>query len=386
MSSERLAVLRQMAANGTISNPEVAFEISVGLEGFCKMWEDEILPFISAGGSELRFVEGSYGRGKTHMLRVLSKIAEDHGFLTCYTGCGSDTQPFESLEVTYREVAKNLRWLNQGDHILGLSRIIEQLDRASILGLKASNHVVAPFRNLCTAYHALHNDASVPAQTRTDLRELLAGNNTHRVVFRELFRRSRNLPRPLTKLGKRNSGHWLRSLLSLPRQLGFKGLVVFFDETGADLHLRSASTRKRQEHMANLRNLIDHMAIGSLPGCAVVYGVTHNLLELAGEDYPALAQRIERTDEPGMWESRKPNARAVWTPLDELTDPTPSNQVFFQTLGHKLVRLAHSAGVVSKSGAKIEEIIRTASAKMERNAQSDSIRQFVKTVSSNLLN
>lgn len=386
MSSEKLAVLRQMAANGTISDSEVAFEISVGLEGFCKMWKDEILPFIAAGGSELRFVEGSYGRGKTHMLRVLSKLAEDHGFLTCYTSCSGNSQPFESLEATYREIAKNLRWLNQRDHVLGLPRIIEQLDRARILELRASNHIVAPLRNLCSAYHALQYDASHSKQTRIDLRELLVGNNTHRVVFRELFQRTPSLPRPLTKLSKRNSGHWLRSLLSIPRQLGFKGLVVFFDETGADLHLRNASKRKRQEHMANLRNLIDHMAIGSLPGCAVVYGVTHNLLELAGEDYPALAQRIERTDEPDMWESRKANARAVWTPLDELTDPTPSNGVFFQTLGHKLVRLAQSAGVVSKSGAQIEEIIRTASAKMERNAQGDSIRQFVKTVSSNLLN
>ena len=376
----------QLAANGTISDPEVALEISVGLERFCGMWTNEILPFIAAGGSELRFLEGANGRGKTHMLRVLSKLAEDRGFLTCYTSGDAETQPFESLEATYQAIAKNLCWRSDGEAVIGLPRIIERLDRDQLREMRTSSHVVAPVRNLCRAYHWLLNDESVSMQTKVDLKELLVGNKAHRVLFRDLFRRTANLPRPITKLGKRNAGQWLRSLLSIPLQLGFKGVVVFFDETGADLLDRRKSRKKRQEHMANLRNLIDYLAVGSLPGCAILYGVTHNLLELAAEDYPALAQRIERTDQAEMWNVREPNPRAVWTPLDELTHPTPPAKVFFESLGHKIGRLAHEAGVLSKSEADIHRIVRTAVGRMAGSAQDDSIRQFVKDVSSKLLN
>ncbi|MBN8457525.1 MAG: DUF2791 family P-loop domain-containing protein [Verrucomicrobia bacterium] len=364
----------------------MALEISVGLERFCGMWANEILPFIAAGGSELRFLEGANGRGKTHMLRVLSKLAEDRGFLTCYTSGDAETQAFESLEATYQAIAKSLCWRCDGESVIGLPRIIERLDRDQLGELRASSHVVAPVRNLCRAYHWLLNDESVSMQTKVDLKELLVGNKAHRVLFRDLFRRTPNLPRPITKLGKRNAGQWLRSLLSIPLQLGFKGVVVFFDETGADLLDRRKSRKKRQEHMANLRNLIDYLAVGSLPGCAIVYGVTHNLLELAAEDYPALAQRIERTDQSEMWNVREPNPRAVWTPLDELTHPTPPAKVFFESLGQKIGTLAQEAGVLSKSDADIHRIVRTAVGRMAGSAQDDSIRQFVKDVSSKLLN
>lgn len=386
MSSQKLDALRQLAANGTISDAEVAMQISVGLDGFKKRWTDEILPFIAAGGSELRFVEGAYGRGKTHMLRVLSKLAQERGFLTCYTSCGTDSEPFESLDITYQVIARNLCWQNEGNSIMGIHRILESLEKPQLASIRNSNYVVAPLRNLCRAYNWLLNDRSVSIQTKADLRELLLGNKAHRVVFRDLFRRTPHLPRPITKLGKRNAGQWLRSLLSLPRQLGFKGLTVFFDETGADLHIRSSARRKRQEHMANLRNLIDHMAVGDLQGCSIVYGVTHDLLEMAAEDYPALAQRIERTDEPEMWQERQPNPRAVWTPLDELTHPTPSDRLFFESLGERLATLARDAGINSKSKTEVDRIIRDAVKSMENSAQGDSIRQFVKRVSSKLMN
>jgi hypothetical protein len=386
MSAKQKDALRQLAANGTISNPEVACEISVGLDGFSELWTDEILPFIAGGGSELRFVEGANGRGKTHMLRVLSKLSEERGFLTCYTSCGADSEPFESLETTYRVIAQNLRWSNGGNPVVGLHRILETVDREQLATIRSSRHVVAPVRNLCRAYQCLLNDDTVSPATIMDLRELMIGNKTHRVVFRELFRRTPNLPRPISGLGKRNAGQWLRSLLSIPRELGFKGLIVLFDETGSDLHWAKAPQRKRQTHMANLRNLIDHMAVGDLPGCGIVYGVTHNLLELAQEDYPALAQRIERTDLPDIWEALSPNPRAVWTNLDELTSPTPPSTEFFELLGNRLATLAREADACQRSPREVNEIVREEVRRAITSAQDDSIRGFVKRVTSKLMN
>lgn len=385
MSSQKRDVLRQLAANGTIADSEIAEQISVGLEGFTKRWEGEILPFIAAGGSDLRFVVGSYGRGKTHLLRVLSKLADEKGFLTCYTNCGTDAEPFESLEMTYQAIARNICLRKDGETYLGIHRVLESLDNDQLMSLRNSHYVPAPLRNLCRAYRNFLHDKTVARETKADLCELLLANKAHRVLFRELFRRTPSLPRPITRISKRNAGQWLRGILSLPKQLGFNGLVVFFDETGADLHIRGSSRKKRQEHMANLRNLIDHMAVGDLPGCSIIYGVTHDLLEMAAEDYPALAQRIERTDIPDMWEERQPNPRAVWTPLDELTSPSPSSRIFFESLGERLATLAKEAEMLAKNHLEIDQIVTEAVEMAENSAQGDTIRAFVKRVTSQII-
>jgi len=75
-------ILHRLAQNGTLDDPEVAARLSTGLDGFLTRWEREVLPFVAAGGAELRFVEGPYGRGKTHFLQALEISAQRAGFLT----------------------------------------------------------------------------------------------------------------------------------------------------------------------------------------------------------------------------------------------------------------------------------------------------------------
>ena len=72
-----LDILHQLASFGTLDDPEVAARLSTGLNGFIGRWEKETLPFLQAGGSELRFVEGPNGRGKTHFLQALEFAAKN---------------------------------------------------------------------------------------------------------------------------------------------------------------------------------------------------------------------------------------------------------------------------------------------------------------------
>jgi hypothetical protein len=377
-------ILRRLAQHGVLDVPEVAVRLSTGLDGFVSRWERETLPFLSAGGSELRFVEGPNGRGKTHFLQVLETHARRAGFVTCRVG--TQTKPFAALQDTYREIASSMTSRAFGSNgICGLAPLLAGLTAEQLAGFQQSARGNPGYRNLITTYARRAQAGQTDQPATQDLRALLMNDTNRRVTFGELFRIDRDLPRPLGKLGKRNAGVWLRSLLTLPRQLGFKGLVVLFDETGADLHLRPEPLRARQQHMANLRNLVDHLATGGIPGCSVVYATTNDFIHMAFEDYPAMWQRVARLEEASPFAESPRNPRAVWCRLDELTDPSPAELKFFITLGEKLLALGDEAGVSESRLHAARQALTSLSEEMANNITQGAVRQFIKRLANEIL-
>lgn len=234
--------------------------------------------------------------------------------------------------------------------------------------------------------HAFHKD-----QVTQDLRALLHHDTNRRVTFRDLFSAASSLgaslQRPIGKVGKRNAAVWLRSLLALPRQLGFKGLIVLFDETGADVCFKSSfgSLGEHQQHLANLRNLVDHLATGGTPGCSVVYATTRDLMEIAKEDYRALWQRVARLQNESMFEIAPRNSRAIWCRLDELTDPAPDVPEFYLELGDKLLALGKDAGVLGKRLEAVRAQLPSLGKKMSETLSQAAVRDFIKRVAAEIM-
>lgn len=377
-------ILRRLAQHGVLDVPEVAARLSTGLDGFVERWKRETLSFLATGGSELRFVEGPNGRGKTHFLQVLETYARRAGFVTARVG--TQTKPFAALQDTYRQIALAMTASEPGEiGQCGLAHLLAVLSAAQLAGFQNVARGNPGFRNLIAAYVRRVQAGQTDLPVTQDLRALLMHDTNRRVTFGELFRLDRQLPRPLGKLGKRNAAAWLRSLLTLPRQLGFKGLVVLFDETGADLHLRPEPLRARQQHMANLRNLVDHLATGGIPGCSVVYATTNDFIQMAFEDYPAMWQRVARLEETSPFADPPPNPRAVWCRLDELTEPSPSDSAFFLKLGGKLLELGEEAGVSATRLAHTQDFLSALSNEMSLNITQGAVRQFIKRLAAEML-
>jgi hypothetical protein len=188
------------------------------------------------------------------------------------------------------------------------------------------------------------------------------------------------------KVGKRNAAVWLRSLLAMPRQLGFKGLVVLFDETGADVSFKTkfGSFGEHQRHLANLRNLVDHLATGGTPGCSVVYATTRDLMEIAKQDYEALWQRVARLQDGEGFGTRARNPRAIWCRLDELTDPAPDVPEFYVELGEKLLALGKDAGLANGRLLDLRQELPRMAQKMSQNLTQSAVRDFIKQVASGI--
>ena len=316
-----MELLAHLAALGTPPGDGTAvLRVSAGLGDSLERIERETLPFIAAGGGEIQFVFGPYGRGKTHFLKALAHRASEQGCVTAYVDC---QRPFESLVETYRAIAAGMT--PPGKHnffaATGITRTIEARftglnaidQRAVIARLKADRALSPDFRNLALAYCTEAVAGGGDEDLADRLEALLASTPTFRVTLGTLYREYSQLPRPLGKLARRNAAVWLRSVLSLPQVLGYNGLVVLFDETEAALRnygQRSFLSRRQQAHLAHIRTFVDHMATGAFRGCAIYYAVTEEFIDIAGRNLGALSQRIERARPPGL--DGFPNPRAIW--------------------------------------------------------------------------
>lgn len=385
-------ILQRLAQHGTLDDPEVAARLSTGLSVFLSRWEREVLPFVAAGGAELRFVEGPNGRGKTHFLQALEFAAQRAKFVTSRVNCGLEHKPFGSLQETYRAIATTMSvaGVERNGACSGLGGILGSLPAERITAYSSSSRGNPAFRNLVVTYARRAQLGTLRDQVTLDLRALLHHDTNRRVTFGNLFTAAANLgvsiPRPMGKIGKRNAAVWLRSLLALPSQLGYRGLVVLFDETGADLSIKSASSSfgDHQRHLANLRNLVDHLATGGTPGCSVVYATTRDLVEIARKDYPALSQRVERREETDEFTVAVRNPRAIWCRLDELTEPAPDEPEFFQELGEKLLALARDAEISAKHLMTLEMELPGLAKKMSNNLTLAAVREFIKRLASDI--
>lgn len=341
-----------------------------------------MLPFVRAGGSELRFVEGPYGRGKTHLLLAMQAVAAEQGFVTCRVDCGLQQKPFQSFAETYQAVAQRV----QGPGLNGRLGVCSLLEASSQEALQQyrdkARHQHPAFVNLALAYARRLSVGRANDELPEDLRALLHHDRSRYVTFSQLYRQAPDLKGQIGRVGKRNAAVWLRSMLTLPRGLGYPGLVVFFDETMADLHVGSGRSRQLQEHFAHLRQLVDRVATGGLPGCAIVYATTSDLIRLARDHYEALHQRVARLADS---EPPPPNPRAVWCRLDELTVPDPSKPQFFEELGSKLVQLGLEAGITSSHCQPITRQIPILAQRFSIELTQGAVRDFVKSIASQLL-
>ncbi len=379
-----LEILAHLAEVGTPPGGGAdVIKVSAGLRQTLERIARETLPLVAAGGGDLQFVFGPYGRGKTHYLKALAQWGREHGFVTAYVDGQDNQSPFRELDQTYRAIAGRMTPPSRSETrpffgVSGVAKVVEasfigrdHAGRREVVERIREDRALAPdFRNLVLAYcmEAVMGGGDEDLSER--LEALLAATSTYRVTLGELYRMHRDLPRPLGKLSRRNAAIWLRALLSLPRVLGYAGLLVLFDET--ETALQRGRLRQRLRHLAHVRTFIDHMAIGAFRGCGVYYAVTEEFIVDAKAHLQALSQRIERTRRPER------NPRAVWVDLDELTVPGPQDPAFFKELAERIVGIGREAGLPAADADRIQRGLGSLAVSYVENINEGAVREYVK--------
>lgn len=386
-------IIAKLASTGTPPDSESALKFSVGLEKTLRLFEKETMSFAADGGAELRFVCAPYGRGKTHLLRTLQLLARKRGFVTAFVDCHWGQAPFAAFSDTYRIVANNLLPPGQSTGFatrMGPDAVIEEAlgtcemneGKRRVKHVFKDPHLACDFRNLAAAYGVKVLQGRQSDSPGSELRALLRSDVSYKVKVSDLYREDSSLPRPIGKLVRRNAAAWLRSLASLPASMGYPGLAVFFDETEQTLSLLRAGPKKRRMHLANLRNFVDHMALGNFRGCVIYYAVVEEFLEVTKNELEALSQRIERVRLGDGGECSNP--RAVWMDLDELTSPSPGNIEFYTRLGQNILNIGIEAGLTESHSGKIEKELRDLGCRCCQSINVGVVREFVKTAASHV--
>lgn len=215
-------VLAHLATTGTPPDDAAAVSrLSAGLQETLERTERETFPFLAAGGSELQFVHGPYGRGKTHFLKALSHTARNRGFVTAYVDCADAESPFKSLRSTYRSIAAGMEPPSAERPFFGTSGVASVVKdlfagqnrsaQAEIIKrIRTDRSLCADFRNVVVAHctHGLQADGD--EELADDLQALLLASPTYHVTVGGLYRAHPGLPRPLGKIARRNAAAWLR--------------------------------------------------------------------------------------------------------------------------------------------------------------------------------
>lgn len=358
--------------------------LSVGLEGTMTRFERETFPFVASGGGEMQFISGGVRQGKTHFLKAVSCLARTYDFVTSYVDC-QDRTPFESLVETYRAIVDGMVPPCEVSTFstAGITKVIEAKftgkttdeQRALVESVKADRALVPDFRNLVRAYCAHGFGGDGDEHLAEKLEALLAATPSYQVRVGELYQQYGNIPRPVGKLGPRNAATWLRALLSLPQVLGYRGVVVCFDDTEAVLR----HGERRHRHLAHIRTFIDHLAAGAFRGCAVYYAVRGDIQYIARR-LGALWQRIERVFPPP-----EDNPYAVSVNLHELVTPNPSDPAFFIALAERIVDIGREAGLSRKASTDLISGLMRVAPEYARTTNEGSVGRWVKKVSGSVI-
>ena len=286
--------------------PEYGFQFfTAGLDPYLSIIEEEYLStFIRQGGSAFKMVVGVYGGGKTHFLYSIRDLAWKQNFVVSYVSLSPGESPFHRLELVYRAIAKGILPPLTPDELLsGYEQGIVSFLRSwfsmkyqefSGKGLSGENlreallnHVenihgiesISFAKAVKYAFHALLNKQE---EDFINICQWLTVDGYERRIhgrYGILQRIDRTTAFPL-----------IRSLVQWVQQIGYSGLVILLDEAE---RVPSLSTRQREQHLNNLREVIDECGHTTFQSVMIFYAVPdENFIEGRTQVYEALRQRV----------------------------------------------------------------------------------------------
>lgn len=289
-----------------------ASSYSAGWAGFLANVRKRHLSRPGAAG-KMRFVSGSWGSGKTHLLRLLAEEAFGADYLVTTVTLSKDEAPFNKFELVFSRVIRQIttpEMYRAGD--LSLATPFGEALRHALVraeqpeeGLKATyarerarlmSHegVDIDFRRAVCRYwetfttSAEEDPESSVQETRGQLLQWFTGEGTIGT-----YRKQYGL---IKTINKENAHLMLQSLARFAQHVGYAGVLVLLDESEMQTSVMSRSTLK-QAH-TNLLHLIN--GIDESAGLFLIYAATPDFFDDPKhgiQQFGALAMRIGQPPE-----------------------------------------------------------------------------------------
>lgn len=301
-------IIQELGSSG--QPPESGLQhFTVGLDKYLSVIDDEYLStFIKDGGAAFKMVVGIYGGGKTHFLYSVRDLAWHHKYAISYVSLKSSGEcPFSQLDLVYKAVINGLLPPpSEGDH---------QSSGQQGIGAFLKTWYGQQFQAYLN--HGM-SDAAARSAIREDIQQIteiasVSFQNAIRAALEALMnnqettfsticqwiqgegfeRRTHGNYGILQKIDRTTAFTMIRSLGQVIRRMGYNGLVILLDEAE---RVPSLSTRQRDQHLSNLRELIDECGHTTFQGLMILYAVPdEQFLDGRTMIYQALSQRLATT-------------------------------------------------------------------------------------------
>lgn len=275
----------------------MAAKCLVGLDTLFQEWKRDLETYVAVGGSLLRIVVAAPGSGKTHLGEALKATAAERGFLVSKIDAQAQQTGGDDL-LLYRAfclgVTVPAQYLGDQDGGPGLRSVLEdvaeRMDGTAVrealrpvkLPVPALKDTLAALVDACRA-EKLARDPGWQALLAVMGGEKVPGATSLsalRARYPAPFEHLKKLP------GKRDARLWLESILLALRPLGFQGVLLVLDEHD------DARKKSLDQSIVQLRQQLDRLAEGHLPGAFVLYLVLDDFPERVRASHPALDQRM----------------------------------------------------------------------------------------------
>jgi hypothetical protein len=355
-------IIDTVGANGI--PPQYGFQsFTAGLDPYLTIIEKEYLQsFVKQGGSAFKMVVGVYGGGKTHFLYCVRDIAWEHNFAASYVSLSPGESPFHQLELVYRAIVRNIVAPLTADELLsgyeqGIGGFLhgwfgQKFQEFSSKGLSGDTQREELLNDLerIQGIESISFAKAVKAAFRAllDRQEEDFANICQWLSGEGYDRRTHGRYGIFQKIDRTTALQMLRSLVQWVRQIGYSGLVILLDEAE---RVPSLSTKQKEQHLINLREVIDECGHTNFQGVMIFYAVPdENFLEGRAQIYEALRQRVAT-----VFESLNPSG--VKIELEQVVkEPIP----FLCEVGGKLARVYETAYSHQFDNAACQQTIKLA--------------------------
>jgi len=302
-------IINKLGETGTPPESGVR-HFSAGLDTYIDVIKEEYLDnSLKMGLSSFKLLVGDYGAGKTHFLHVLREISWKSNYSVSLVKLSPSSCPFDRLELVYKNISAAIAPPPETDEIIsftetGIEYVLDNWFESVRNDFKIRLGVEDP------------DDYELKTQLRKYINSFRFSieSNSFKHAVKKYFQfsidndeTSKSLlvawlkgEAPTTKLLKeyliferlnKSSGFlFIRSLCQFIRDIGYNGLLIFFDE-GERMSSISGSKQKKIA-LDNLRQIVDEAGNSRLPGVLFLYAVTPRVEVVEITEYPALKDRL----------------------------------------------------------------------------------------------
>jgi len=314
-SLDKITAQKIIQALGTGATPTVGLEcVTVGR----RYWVDAINKFylnefIKQGGSAVKFLNGDYGSGKTHLLNLIRNEAFARDYVVSFVTLKAREAPFNKFEIIYEKIIDGLsvktkldgdalkhildKWYRDmyeqyaskfKDRILDEPRIKAELEY-QISELAKLDGMDSDFRNALRSYFQNMVEAKPSRdEENTIILDWIRGKAIPKPELKEF--------QIFSQINKQNSKAMMKSLVRALLFFGYSGLIILLDEAESIPSL--LRSKDREQAYDNIRELMDNTdgrGRGGTNNCMFLYATTSQFFESRDgiKTYDALYQRVK---------------------------------------------------------------------------------------------